>query len=196
MVQYKRILTRSWLIFEFILYVKQKLTFFLLTGDVRIVKFIRACLSLRFRSKVEVADVARGPFRPHTTPTLVLLSQLFSFLDLGDVVVGYFDHIPNSQLKWRKLRCHPLVYRKICPNLLLPRSMLRIIVEKDVGHPFAQKIIFDFPPSEVWTTTGDVWVLLCPLQNLIRGHFQKSSYGCSKHPSELNVRTLSVHRAA
>ena len=149
MVQYKRILTRSWLIFEFILYVKQNLTISLLTGDVRIVKFIRACLSLRFRSKVEVADVARGPFRPHTTtPTLVLLSQLFSFLDLGDVVVGYFDHIPNSQLKWRKLRCHPLVYRKICPNLLLPRSMLRIIREKDVGHPFARKIIFDFPPSE------------------------------------------------
>ena len=41
--------------------------------------------------------------------------------------------------------------------------------------------------SPVWTTTGDVWVLLCPLQNLIRGHFQKSSYGCSKQPSELNV---------
>ena len=62
--------------------------------------------------------------------------------------IGYFDHIPNSQLKWRKLRCHPLVYRKICPKLLLPRSMLRIIVEKGVGHPFTQKIIFDFPPSE------------------------------------------------
>ena len=145
MVQYKRILTRSWLIFEFILYVKQNLTIFLLTGDVRIVKFIRACLSLRFRSKVEVADVARGPFRPHTTPTLVLLSQLFSFLDLGDVVVGYFDHIPNSQLKWRKLRCHPLVYRKICPNLLLPRSMLRIIVEKDVVIPSPRKSSLTFP---------------------------------------------------
>ena len=67
---------------------------------------------------------------------------------LGRCSCGLFWPHTKQSAQVKKTALSPPCLPEICPKLLLPRSMLRIIVEKGVGHPLAQKIIFDFPPSE------------------------------------------------
>ena len=117
----------------------------LLTGDVRIVKFIRACLS----SRLTLGFNCSALFRPHTTPTWVQQRVIFIF---EDALVASFDHIPHwhiwpakpSQVK--KTAGHPLFIREIIfsqSGEAVWGKMWRTS-EENVGHPgITQKIIFD-----------------------------------------------------
>ena len=104
--------------------VKQYLSaLLLLTGDVTIVKFIRACLSLQLTFGIQLFCPILATYHSNIGPTSGLFSALdFDMLemDLWPILTTYHTHksVRFSQVKWRKLQVIPcLSKRSFC---LLP----------------------------------------------------------------------------
>ena len=117
----------------------------LLTGDVRIVKFIRACLS----SRLTLGFNCSALFRPHTTPTFWSNRGLFSFLRMHLwPLLTTLAHL-TSQAKSSEENCRSsLVYHR--DNFLPIWGCLGENVEDQWGKCWSSR---HHPENHLWRGT-------------------------------------------